>query len=502
MTSETTLLGREYLRVSNDRDKQRRSVTEQHGENVAATAEHGITLGAPYDADNDKSASKFATKRRADFEQLISDLRDGSFGAQVLVLWENSRGSRKVSEWAVLIELLEETGVLVFITTDDRLYDPSRPADRKVLQSGAIDSEQEALRTSTRTRRTAAAEAAKGRPHGRPPYGFQREYDAKTGRLITWIPDTATVPDSDHPEGMIPKSEVPVELFNRLKGGHSLTAIAQDWKRRGIVNGSGDPFASQHLRSMALKVAYIGKRVHRGTVVNGTWNGLLKGAKGEATFYAVQRMLAEPGRAKSRNGRAKHEISRIIKCYECDAPMKAIMRPGKGGAKQPRYQCAGKGCTRVDKAGVDEVVIGAMLAYLASDKVYADFTASPDDAERADSIRVEVAELRLKLDEMENATPEDLHEAKVLARSTRALTEKIQGLESEERQLMLPDALQDLIEPGADVAKRWDAVPITARRAVARLLLSPGVLGEVRIQRVGSGVKADAVDRIEWKRDR
>ncbi|MFZ3595829.1 recombinase family protein [Streptomyces sp. BH104] len=500
MTPQIALLGREYLRVSNDRSKQRRSVTEQHDENVAATAEHGITLGKPYDGDNDKSASRFATKRRADFEQLISDLKNGEFGADVLVLWENSRGSRRVSEWAVLIELLEEQGVLVFITTDDRLYDPSRAADRKVLQSGAIDSEQEALKTSTRTRRTAAAEAARGRPHGRPPYGLRGEYDPKTGRLITWVPDKTRVPDAKSVDGMTEKCALPVELFTRLRAGHTLRAISLDFKARGILNESGSPFTSPHLRSMALKVAYIGKRVHKGNVVQGTWDGLLKGPEGETTFHAVQRILTAPGRAKSRNGRAKHEISRIIKCGVCGDDMKVIMRPGKGGANAPRYQCNVKSCTRIDKAGVDEVVIGAMLAYLASDKVYADFAASESAEEEAAALRAEIAERRVNLDEMERATPASLHEARILARSTEALTAEIAELEERERGLTLPAVLNDLLAPGADVVQRWEQAPVSARRAVARILLVPSVLGEVRIQRVGSGFKVDPADRIEWNR--
>ncbi|WP_425578472.1 hypothetical protein, partial [Streptomyces chiangmaiensis] len=39
MTLSPALLGREYLRVSDDRSKQRRSVTEQHDDNVTATGE-------------------------------------------------------------------------------------------------------------------------------------------------------------------------------------------------------------------------------------------------------------------------------------------------------------------------------------------------------------------------------------------------------------------------------------------------------------------------------
>ncbi|MFI5799830.1 recombinase family protein [Streptomyces sp. NPDC051677] len=499
MTLTHALLGREYLRVSDDRSKQRRSVTEQHDDNVAATAEHDIELAQPYDGDNDRSASKFATKRRADFEQLLADLRSGptgresDFGADVLVLWENSRGSRRVSEWAILIELLEDKGVQVFVTVDDRLYNPARPADRKVLQSAAIDSEQEALKTSARTRRTAAAEAAKGRPHGRPPFGFRGEYDAKTGKLVTWSPDETLVPDSKQPSGQIAKCDIPREVFVRLRKGHSLLAISEDFKRRGILNESGTPYTGPHIRSMALRAAYAGKRVHQDQVTEGTWDGLID----EETFYVVQRTLTTPGRAIIRNGKAKHEISRIIKCGVCGDILKAITPEAVG---KPRYQCALRSCVKIDKAETDEVVIGAMLAYLASDKVYRDFAASPGDSEKAARLRAEVAAMRAEKDVMEAAEPASLAEARMIARGLERLEADIDRLEEEVRNLTLPAALSDLIQPGVNVWRRWEAAPISSRRSIARLLLTPSVLGEVRVHQIGSGRKVDAMDRIEWWR--
>ncbi|WP_345127068.1 recombinase family protein, partial [Streptomyces chiangmaiensis] len=455
--------------------------------------------------DNDRSASRFATKRRDDFEQLLADLRSGptgrdsEFGADVLVLWENSRGSRRVSEWAILIELLEEKGVQVFITTDDRLYNPARPADRKVLQSAAIDSEQEALKTSARTRRTAAAEAAKGRPHGRPPFGFRGEYDPKTGKLITWLPDTTLVPDSKQPSGQIAKCNIVREVFARLRAGHSLLSVSEDFKRRGILNESGTPYTGPHIRSMALRAAYAGKRVHQGQVTDGTWEGLVD----EETFYTVQRTLTAPGRAIKNDGKAVHEISRIIRCGVCGDVLKAIMRPGVGGAKNPRYQCAIRSCVRIDKAETDEVVVGAMLAYLTSDTVYRDFAASPGDSEKAAKLRADVAAMRAEKDVMEAAEPASLAEARMIARGLERLEADIARLEAEVRDLTLPAALSDLIQPGANVVRRWEAAPISARRAVARLLLTPSVLGEVRVHRIGSGRWRNiaAVDRIEWYRE-
>jgi len=88
---------REYLRVSVDRSGEERSNEDQHADNLAAAPTFGIdSFGEPY---RDKgSASRHARKARDDFPRLIDDLTTGNFGADILVLWESSQSSRKVSE--------------------------------------------------------------------------------------------------------------------------------------------------------------------------------------------------------------------------------------------------------------------------------------------------------------------------------------------------------------------------------------------------------------------
>jgi hypothetical protein len=84
------LTGREYLRVSQDNSGRQRSVTEQHDDNERTTARHNITItGAPY-ADNDRSASRYASKARDDWARLVADLESGAFTEDVLILWETA----------------------------------------------------------------------------------------------------------------------------------------------------------------------------------------------------------------------------------------------------------------------------------------------------------------------------------------------------------------------------------------------------------------------------
>jgi site-specific DNA recombinase len=85
------VIAREYLRVSQDRSGRSRSTVEQHGDHEGDCEEHSWRLGTPYE-DSSVSASRYSRKRRDGFHELIDDLEYDRFGAQVLMLWENSRG--------------------------------------------------------------------------------------------------------------------------------------------------------------------------------------------------------------------------------------------------------------------------------------------------------------------------------------------------------------------------------------------------------------------------
>lgn len=486
-----TLTAREYRRVSLDRSGRARSVDEQGDDNARARERHGIALGgAPY-VDNDRSASRYARKTRDDFARLLADLENGTFGAGVLQLWESSRGSRKVGEWVTLIELCEERGIKIFVTTHERIYDPANERDRRTLLEDAVDSEYESGKVSKRTARTAAAEAAKGRPAGVAPHGYRPEYDQRTGRLLNWV---------ENPE----ESAVPRELFRRLRAGESLGSITRALAAAGHVNRSGKPFTQQHLRTMATRHAYAGLRAHQPvkkvdrkkqpmTVTDAVWAPLVD----RETWYDVQRLISDPSRKTSRNGRAKHEITMIIKCDVCGGPLNS--RTEKRG-KRLIYTCLKNSCVRIDRQGVDEIVIGKMLGYLALPDLYEVLAAPSADDARVQKIRADLAEARASISEMESETPESVAMARVLARSIEALAEKIAGLEAQERELTMPSALAGILAPGTDVAEWWTDAPISARREVAKIILTPGLLGEVRVKRaVRRNGQTPAAERIVWQ---
>lgn len=108
---------------------------------------------------------------------MINDLATGDFDAEILVVWESSRGSRRTGEWVTLTQLCEENSIRIFVTTHGRDYDPKNARDRRSLLEDAVDSEYESAKTSERIRRNVRAAAEAGRVHGKNLYGYQRIYD-------------------------------------------------------------------------------------------------------------------------------------------------------------------------------------------------------------------------------------------------------------------------------------------------------------------------------------
>jgi DNA invertase Pin-like site-specific DNA recombinase len=490
--------GREYLRVSLDRSGHERSIQEQHNENLEAAETRGVTLGASYQ-DKSISASRYGRKARDGFGQLLADLEHGRFGADELWLWESSRGSRRVGEWVSLIELCEQQNVRIHVTTHNRTYDPANGRDRRSLIEDATDAEYESSKISTRAKRAAAANAAAGKPHGRAPYGYRRRYDERTRKMITQEPDPAEAP-------------VIRELFDRVKGGHSLRSIARDFEERGVRTRTGKVFSPQHLRVLATTAAYAGLRVHdsqgRGTgrghspqpgtpgvtVVKATWEPIVS----EANYRAVQRLLNDPKRVTTRPGRAKHLLAGITICDKCNGPIFATFRH-----EVPSYQCR-KGCIRVQKADIEELAEGVILAYLARPDVHQALSRAEADSDALHAVRNELAAARARLAELADAAATGTISIATVARAEPQILASIAGLERREAELATPSALHGFITLGADVARRWESAPMSARREVARLLLEPEMIGEMRVtQRPAGwpgGRHVPAASRVVWRR--
>lgn len=486
---------RDYLRVSLDRSGRARSLEEQHADHERVAAEQGWILGESY-RDESVSASRYSRKPRGDFERLVADLENDQFDAQILMIWESSRGSRRVGEWVNLLELCERRLVSIHVVTHNRTYDPSNGRDRRSLLEDAVDGEYESSKLSARMRRAVAANAVAGRPAGRIPYGYRRVFDSQTRQLIAQEPEPNEAP-------------VVAELYRRLVAGHSLRSIARDFQARGIRTRSGLVFSPEHLRSVALCPAYTALRAHRpvsgprgperhrpvpvSEMYEGQWPPLVS----RAEWLAVQRLLSAPERKTSRPGRGKHLLSMIARCGRCGGALAVAYR-----GERSEYFCRTKGCVRINQADVDQIAEQVMLAYLARPDVIGTLRAGEQDDDRElSAIRDQLATVRARHDELAEAVAAGTLSVVLAARSEPVILAEIERLEKREKELITPSALRGLIEPGDDVARRWATAPMSTRRDIARLLLTPTLIGELRITPAGPGRRVPAEERIQWWRE-
>jgi site-specific DNA recombinase len=501
------LTGREYLRVS-FQDGTSQSTTEQHDDNVSGAAREGIALGVPY-VDDGASASDYGTKVREGFGQLMEDLRTGAFGADILVLWESSRGSRSVGEWVDLIELLKARRVRIYVTTHGRTYDPNNARDERSLLEDAVDSQYESRKISGRVRRNKASRAAAGAPAGRTPIGYVRLYDPVTRKHTAQVPDDSPlIPDEVRPAVlMAPRIR---DMFAALRRGESLKSIAREWEAAGIVSPvrttrkgavvGGKLYTAQHLRSMAFTYSYAGLRVHvpHGTsgtssrrpspdqIFEGSWEPIVD----RETFYAVQEILNDPSRRTSRPGRANHLLTMTARCDVCGSVL--TFRTERGG----ELACRASGHVRLPKSAGDAHATALMLNVLSDDDLGGLMAERGSDMSELRELRAEIKALAERYDALADNVdiPEEL-----LARRAKALKASLTTARERERELATPDALRGLIMPGAGVAERWELLTMETKRQVARILFSPAVLGYLTVTREPFR-GADAVDRIKLRK--
>lgn len=489
-TVDQLLVAREYRRLS-DRNGGT-SLDDQGADNEVAADEQDWKLGEPY-IDDGLSASKYARKARGDFNQLVADLnsgptgRESHFGADILMLWESSRGSRRVGEWVSFIELCEAKAVKIWVTTHERLYDPANGRDRKQLIDDANDSEYESYKTHKRVVRTTVKEAKRGRPHGKAPYGLMPVYDPKTGKLLTWVTDPL-------------REIVPRELFRLLERHVPLADVTRRFARRGYTNREGRPFSEAHLTHMARKHSYTGLRLHRDTVYEGTWDGLIPRKR----FWNVQRILKMPGRATYRGGGTRHELTAGLRCSKCDSVFRVVDE--NEPSRKTTYRCL-RGCLSIQKEPVDDLIIGGpgdlglLLEYLARPDIYKALSAPSSDDATVQELQDALAAARVERDEMREAKGQNLAEVMVLANSLAAKEQEVADMEARERELTLPSVVLSIIKPGADVWQSWCEAPIAGRRQLVRLIFSPRYLGyPYVIPSPRTGPNQPVLERVVWRK--
>ena len=459
-----------YMRVSDDQDARSRSVVQQASE-VRADAEREHWRVVAEFEEPDRSASRFAKRDRPQWTQLMDGLRAGRF--DVVVLWEPSRGDRKLTGWSTFLDECRARNVLIHVTSHRHTYDLSNPRDWKSLAEDGIDSAWESEKTSMRIRRDLADAAQRGRPHGRKAYGYGREYDVHTGKLDRQVP---------HPE----QAPVVVEIITRIAGGEAVTAIWRDLNERGVPGPTGGRWSRSTITHLVLDgVVYISKRRHNGgPLLDGDWPAIVD----EDVYWRAVAVLSDPKRKPRdggiRPGRCRWLLSYIATCAVCGGPLSVRHLPRAGSGQVAYYRCVRRGCVSAPAELFEGKVAGEVMKWCAEPGRWDQLDGHDDEAAMA--ARDEAAAERARLDQFEADAIAGRISAASFARIAGGIEARVAELDERARQLAAPPALSafwsrspqhETAGRRLDFLARWEEMTVSARRSVvAALVAEPGYL--------------------------
>lgn len=447
-----------------------KSIDDQLAECTRDAEQQQMTVTAVFT--DGVSASRFRASYRArgGWEKVLAAVAGGDL--DVLVLWESSRGDRDLATWAGLLSLCRQRGVRIRVTSHDRTYDMGHARDWRTLAEDGIDSAYESEKLSQRTRRGVASAAAQGRPPmGLPPYGYRRVYDPATGKLKGQEPDPVTAP-------------IARDVIRQVAAGVPLSQLRDELNAGGapLPRARSKQWYRQAIREMCLNVAYIGLRQHRGQTYPAGWEPLVD----EETFWAAGRILGNPGRqVTARPGRQVHLLTYLATCVN-GHPIRA----------RARQYCCGPGCVHTLREPVDGYVTDLAVARLSRPDLYARLRQAGDDADRQIiEARGEAERLRAQLDSWRESAIAGKTSPESLAVIEAGLVRQIEAADARARAAGMPVALRGLLDPGADVRGRWEAMPLPAKREAL------GILMEVRLLPSGRRTVFPLEKRVEvsWR---
>ena len=463
----------DYLRVSVDKSGNLRSNREQHDENLELCARKGWTFGRSY-AD-EGSASEFARRKRDGFAELVAALRDGSFAANVLIVWEASRGTRRAGEMESLLGLLQDRGVWVYVVNKRRLFNPHVVDDWEDLMVAAVKAAAESMRTSQRVKRATKADAKAGRAFtgGRRAFGF----------------DTDGV--SHHP------TEAPIvrECVRRFLAGESVRSLAADLNRRGVTTTAGNEWHPGPLGAVIAAPRNAGHRVHNREVVKrDAWVGIID----DATHRRVLATLADR-KPTGRRGRTPRLLSSILRCGKCGAVL--VGNTDTRGVR--RYQCRkGPGYNGCGGLGIKAVELEDLLGALATERL-ADVEArraaivGPDDSPELAELDAIEARLLAVDDDVARGELDNRDANRRIAAIKRHRDEVEARLAAKVREA----APLNLVDVEGFVGRPWASLEQHEQRRILDALVDHVTVAPASV--IGStafeGARVTGGDRIVWK---
>jgi site-specific DNA recombinase len=405
--------------------------------------------------DNDISAA--GAKHRPGFEKLLEDITDGRVDTVVAWAWDRLERNRR--DALRLIEAGQKAKLTVALVRGSDI-DMSSAAGRMVADILASVARAEIDAKAERQQRAGLQRAQSGRPPARRAFGYQQD-------------------GTPHPV----EAPVVAELFSLFLAGATIVSLSSWLKQNGHLSTRGRPWEDTGVRAMLINPRYAGERHYRGERVStGTWQPIVS----PETFAAVQAILTDPARKKSRPSR-RHLGSSLFRCW-CGSLTKSSY--ANGGNRV--YVCQARRHMQRNADPVDEVVRAVIVERLRRRDLTDLFHQA--DVEAAKALRERAVGLRSRLD----ALASDYAEGNLTGRQVKLASDRIRStLGDVEAQLadLMRGSATAAISGATDPGEAWLSLPLDRQRAViadlATIVLLKG--------RVGRGAFDPETVQIEWR---
>jgi site-specific DNA recombinase len=464
-----TTRARIYVRISYATDGSVLGVERQEPPCRQLTARKGWEVAGVY-TDNDLSA--YSGRHRPAYQQLLDDTTGDLAAGQdaAIVAWDADRLTRQPTENEALIELAERRGVQLATVTGE--YDLATAGGRLHFRIKGAIARHESEHKAERIKLWHGQRAQAGEWHGgRRPFGYRY---APGGGLELDEPEAAAIR----------------EAAVRILGGGTLTAIAREWRARGLMaTESGRPVTVTRVDRILRSPHLAGVRVHQGELYPAAWPPIVD----HQTQVAVVAIL------DARGGELRHRsrtlLAGMLVCG-CGHKMFGATLKGKGGRRQPGYRCdaSSGGCGRTHRlAGpIDDFVRDAVIEAHLSRKLTASIGREQELdtdptmlAARLDADRRKLAALRLLEDDLDDYAERAAAVEARIAQARRAL-----AASTSKR------VLDGLPATKAALERAWAGWGTDRRREVVA-----AAVNRITVRPIGRGVRFDGRRHLEidWR---
>jgi hypothetical protein len=444
---------------------------------------------------------------------------------RVAILWEVSRASRIVEQGLAFLRECKEAGTLLYVVSDERLYDPANDADWDQLQAAFVDAARESRKISKRVNRGQGGTRKAGRQVGICPYGYVRTYDPESGKPVQQV--------------VLEEAEVVLAIITWAAAGVSASGIALRLNKAGIApptrpgNRTNKYGAWRHttVQGIATNPVYISKITrdpsygysyrNLGDLIDApSYPRIHDDVTDQLFFDAARALKAKAPQAGARFGAAAHLLTHIARC-QCGGPI----TPGN---RVYQRKAAGKGSnTAAGKKGFQKLDGDAervTVRYYRCGKTMHVNVREPDADQHVITLVIgKVCEIVRQGGFSEDYQPDELLDVQTrLADAERrrdTLTERyrksksdtfldlieeaeqeIKELQDQEKVSAVPAFVQPFLGTGGDppqVQAVWDGLGLNARRLLVRSLAEAITMYPAQHAGRGQEPAADRI-KVDW----